>query len=191
MSRVNRRRPKDDWLLSEAAPFIRRILRKWATDADRTKVALELADWLEARGDRMGYVEWFRHPKLRWQRHNYGISWRVDPWDNKGHGSSARIDVFWWTANYPTPEYVASKAAEEITRAWIKNGVEFEEYPWTREVAARIGLLAEYDKQVKWRAASREQRRKQAIEDDIRDRKTYASLRLKLNAEKFRDGGGI
>lgn len=191
MPRQKRKRPKDHWLLSEAAPFIRRILNRRATDADRTAVARELADWLEARGDRMGYVPWFRHPALRWEHHDYGVSWGVHPWSNNGHGCSARIDVYWWAAHYPTPEYVASKHAEEITLAWLRNGVEVETYPWTREAAARLGQLATYDSAVAARARRREDARLLAIEEEKRAREQYRELRRRFSVFAFEDGGGI
>jgi len=196
--RHHTRRPKEEWLLSEAAPFIRRILKKRATDADRAAVALELADWLEARGDKMGYVQWFRHPKLRWEKHPYGISWNVHPWHNNGHGCGCRIDSFWWVANYPTRKYIESRDAEVITAAWLNNGVALEEYPWTREVAARIHRLGEYDRKVKDRAETRERNRKWAAEQLAAKWKKYAELPREfadlyreLGAGRFEGGGGI
>ena len=187
----NRRRPKGEWLLSECAPFIRRILHKWATDADRTQAAHEFADWLDARGD--DHAFWFRHPKLRWQKTDYGsICWNVHPWDNPGGGGcGARIDNAWWTITYPTREWIESARSEKLLRAWFQNRVEFEKYTWTREVAARIGLAAEYDKHVKERIEHRELVRKSEAEKEIRDRKTYTELRLKFESVKFRDGSGI
>ncbi len=190
-AKVSRRRPKGEWLLSEVAPFIRRILNRRATDADRTKVARELADWLEAHGDRGGYAKWFRHPKLRWEHHEWGISWDVRPWDNHGHGCGNRIDSGWWTQYYPTSAYLSSKPAEALVAAWLKNGVALEEYPWTRDVAARIGRLAEYDAKVADRARAAALRRQWAREAEDRDRKEYAELQRKYGRVYFEHGGGI
>lgn len=185
------KRAKGEWLLSEVAPFIRRILRRSATDADRTVVALELADWLDAHGDKLGNAKWLRHPKLRWEHHDYGISWDVHPWDNNGHGCGARIDYFWWTAYYPTRGWIESKDAEELLRAWVRNGVEFEEYSWTQEVAIRIGLSKTYQRLVNDRIERREAYRKRQIEKETHDRKTYAELQRAFGTASFCDGGGI
>lgn len=186
------RRQWDEWLLSECAPFIRRILARRATDADRTKVAREFADWLEARGDH-DHAKWFRHPKLTWQVTHYGsVCWNVDPWDNRPHGGcGARIDNHWWTIRFPTRAYIESYAAEKLLRAWIQNRVEFEEYSWTREVARRLGLIGEYDKQVRERADRKERCRLEEIAKEIQDRKTYKELRLKFNTGRFEYGAGI
>lgn len=189
--RGHRRRSKAMWLLSEAAPFIRRILRKRATDAERTAVAREFADWLEARGD--DHVKWFRHPKLRWRETDYGsVSWEVSVWDNRPHGGcSARIDNDWWTLTYPTPEYTKSKDAEDMVRAWLRNGVAVENYAWTRAVAIRIGLGDAYERAVAYRVESRELSRRREIERAARDRKEYAELQRKFGLVYFEHGGGI
>lgn len=191
MTTRNRRPPKAEWLLSEVAPFIRRILKKRATDADRTAVAREMADWLEARGDRGGHAAWFRHPRLRWEHFDWGIGWSVHPWDNRGHGRGARIDNDWWTLYYPTPAYTSSRAAEELVAAWLRNGVAVEDYPWTREVAARLDRLTEYDRAVRDRVEAAANRLRWAAEAEARDRETYAKLQRKFGLVYFDPGGGI
>ena len=186
------KRAKGLWVLSEAAPFIRKILSPRVTDAERTQVAREFADWLDAKGDKGDEAKWFRHPKLQWRHRGDYVSWEVSPWGNGGHGCGCRIDTDWWTLRYPTREYVKSKDAEDMVRAWLQNRAAQEEYPWTREVAVRIGLVAEYDYQVTDRA-----HRKRMYEEDRRvrwvaDRERYAELQREIYRDvRWESGGGI
>lgn len=175
--------PREEWLDSLVAPFIRRIL-KATTDADRTAVARELADWLAAHGDcgtPSGDAFWLRHPALRWEVRGGGraVSWRVDPWDNSGHGKSARIDIFWWVTDYPTPEWLAGPRAEHWVRVWMGNGVGLS-HPWELAVADRIGIGPEARQILADRAERAERARKHAEEEELRDAREYARLWAKF-----------
>lgn len=187
MIRRKKRQPRGEWLDSECAPFIRRILRA-ESDAERTKVAREWANWLEDRGDPTGTVAWFRHPRLKWRNRDGFWSWTVEPWENNGCGCTSRVDNFWWTAHFPTRSWVESKAAEELVKAWICNRVDMERYPWTLEVATRLGVADVWRSDAHDRARQRERSIEYARKaEEIKAARDVAEFeRLK---EKFGRGG--
>jgi hypothetical protein len=179
---------KEPWLVSEVAPLIGRIVWHRAAPGERVAAARDLAAWLSTRGDRLCMVEWLEHPNLRID----GFVWSVDPCDGDGHGHSGRLDTWWWAVHYPTPAYTESAHAEQTVRTWLdRNSYAVEQLPWTREVAARIGLLELYNE----RAAEREDlsrlvsRRNARREEQIR--RAYAGLALTSPIGLMIDGAGI
>ncbi len=186
MSRnLNPRRnmPRDEWLDSEVAPFIRRIL-KARTDADRTSIAREFGQWLVAHGDIGDYAKWLLHPKLRWNLRGGHVSFEVHPWDNVGKGGiGSRIDNFWWVCYYPTPEWIASKSAENWFKTWFGNRCLNEKWPWVEVVAERIGFGDALRKKRKEDEESKEFWRKQQEKDEQRDRDEYKRLWEKYKGE--------
>jgi len=58
------------------------------------------------------------------------------------------VDNDWWTIYYPTEEWTNSSHAESLLKAWIKNGVGLEKYPWTKIVSERIGLINKWNQLV-------------------------------------------
>lgn len=175
--------PRPEWLDSECAPFIRRILRA-RTDDERTAVAREFGAWLQERGD--NHAVWFLHPKLRWnmnlsyEKTSGPVTWSVHPWDNNGHGCGCQIAWFYWACHYPTPEFLVRKDTEELVRAWLKNGVRLEEYPWTESVADRLGLGHLWRDAVKRRKESAEWWKRHREEQERRDLAEYERLKAKF-----------
>jgi hypothetical protein len=173
---------KPVWLDAECAHFIRRIINKRATDETRTVVARDCADWLEEHGDKE-HAFWFRHPKLKWVHHEWGISWDVHPWDNNGHGCGSRIDNGWWAINFPTEAFLASPYCEWLVREWIKNGVDVRTYPKLRVAAVRLGIAATWDAKVAWWDELDASSKKLAEAAEERDRKDYERLWQKFSGK--------
>lgn len=167
--------PRADWLDSEVAPFIRRIL-KASTDQQRTSILLEMADWLEAHGDKHDNVKYFRNPHLYWEGSGPALSWRVDPWMNKPHGGrTCRIAWDQWAWFYPTESWLASPRAAELVRAWMKNHVD-SAYGWEQEVVDRNGFGAAYRTYRADRDSLKEAMRRIREADEQRDRREYERL---------------
>jgi hypothetical protein len=161
------------------------------TDAARTAAAREFADWLEAHGDPSGHAKWFRHPKLHWEVRDGGraVSWGVHPWDNDGRGgSSSRVDSFWWVCWHPTPAWTDSANCADLVGKWLDNRVDFETWPWTRDVARRIGREAEWVRQVADRRAQAEQNRAMRAEEDAREWAECRRLVAKFGARLVEAG---